>query len=312
MTVICDWLDVTCHPFSSFTSRLYSWCMRDYPLCFEELNDDGRIIKAVFSVGTTGKVHIEEKNRFHRASASGAALAHFREHDRFVSYLAALSVDSHSVTRLDAALDLPIDGPDLLRSLEQRFPNDRVSLTRKALQVTRMYSTRSDGQLTGTWYAGRRSHSRVTARAYDKAQEAFDKRGEILPPTTRLELTFKKDIGCTLRDAYMPASLFYEYASPHLIDKPDDVPAWESHGEGWSVDFIDTDTTITRYRRRVEDSPELRALSKLAAQLGPEAVDMAVRIYREQLESELNAISAEGGEGARQRAPSDSPLSRIG
>jgi len=312
VTVFCDWLDVTCHPFSSFTSRLYSWCLRDYPLCFEELSDDGRIIKAVFNVGDTGKIHIEEKNRFHRASASGNALSHIRDREQYISFLAALAVDSHSVTRLDAALDVPVDGPVSLRALEAQYPDDKLALTRKALKVTRMYSTRSDGQLTGTWYAGRRTRSRVTARVYDKAQEAFDKRGEIISPTTRYELTFKKEIGCTLRDAYMPASLFYEYASPHLLDKPDDVPSWDSHGEGWSMDFIDTDTTINRYRRRVEDSPELGALSKLAAQLGPNAVDMAVRIYREKLESELNAISAEGGEGVRQRAPSDSPLSRIG
>ena len=310
MTVFCDWLDVTCHPFWSFTSRLYSWCLRDYPLCYEELSDDGRIIKAVFAVGATGKVHIEEKNRFHRASASGAALAHFREHDQYVSYLAALAVDSHSVTRLDAAIDLDVDGPDFLRALEARYPDDRLPLTRKALTVTRMYTTRSDGQLTGTWYAGRRTHSRITARVYDKAQEALDKRNQVISPTTRIELTFKKDVGCTLRDAYMPESLFYQYASPHLLDKPDDVPSWDAHGKGWSCEVLDTETTITRYRRRVEESPELGALSKLAAQLGPNAIDMAVRIYRERLEAELS-LQSEGGERERQRAPSGGPLSRI-
>ena len=52
---------------------------------------------------------------------------------------------------------------------------------------------------------------------------------------------------------------------------------------------VDTDLTFEKYRRRVESSPELEALSALAAQFGPGGVELAVRVYREKLEAAIES-----------------------
>ena len=283
MSVFCDWLDVTCSPEASFLDELTEWVTGGWPVAFADVIAG----RTLFSVGE-GKLLLERKPRFHRASASGSVLSALRALGEYGDYLTILSSVPHSVTRLDAALDVAVDAPTILRGLERRHSADQVQITRKTLRVTRLYSKRSDGQLTGTWYAGHRSKARITARVYDKQAEALDRRCETLPPTTRYELTFRKDVGCTLRDAYMPASLFYEY-SGELIDRDPSVPSWTPHGDGWVSSPVDTDLTFEKYRRRVESSPELEALGALAAQFGPGGVELAVRVYREKLEAAIES-----------------------
>ena len=165
------------------------------------------------------------------------------------------------------------------------------------MQIKRFYSTRSDGQLTGTWYVGHRSRARVTARVYDKQAEALDVRGQLIEPTTRYELTFKRDIGCTLRDAHMPSSLFYEYASPTLLDRPDGIPDWKSHGEGWDAEPAVHPLTFERFRKRVEESPEIEALADMAEELGPGATQLLIGI----LEKRMNIIAQQKAQ-AREEA----------
>lgn len=282
MTVFCDWLDVTCHPESSFISSLSRWAVSKYPVAFAD-EESGRVI---YEIGY-GKLVVEEKRKFHRASASGGVLQHLRDSGHYGEYLSVLSTTPHAVTRLDAALDLSIDGPDVLRALEARYPDDLIKLTHKPMRIKRFYSTRLDGQLTGTWYVGHRSRARVSARVYDKQAEAFDVRGEILKPTTRVELTFRRDIGCSLRDAYMPASLFYEYASPSLVVKPSDVPTWDSHAAGWKADVSPAPLTYQQFQKRVDESPELDALVQLADELGPGATRHLVRTFCDRLGYEI-------------------------
>lgn len=282
MTVFCDWLDVTCHPDDSFLPVLCAWAVAHYPVAYAD-DGAGRVI---YEVGY-GKLVVEEKRKFHRASASGGVLQHLRDSGYYGDYLSVLSTVPHAVTRLDAALDLDVDGPDMLRSLEAKYPDDVIKLTHKPMKIKRFYSTRHDGQLTGTWYVGHRSRARVSARVYDKQAEAFEVRGEILKPTTRVELTFRRDIGCSLRDAYMPASLFYEYASPSLVDKPAEVPTWDSHAAGWKADASPAPLTYQQFKKRVDESPELAALVQLAEELGPGATKHLVRTFCDRLGYEL-------------------------
>ena len=101
MTVFCDWLDVTCHPESSFISSLSRWAVSKYPVAFAD-EESGRVI---YEIGY-GKLVVEEKRKFHRASASGGVLQHLRDSGHYSEYLSVLSTTPHAVTRLDAALDL--------------------------------------------------------------------------------------------------------------------------------------------------------------------------------------------------------------
>lgn len=291
MTVFCDYLTVTCNPDNTFMDDLYMWLLKRFPLSHEHA-EGGRLDTALFKPDDYGMFRLQQKKRFHSALASGAAIRQLRELDLWEEYLTILASVPHKVTRLDAAIDVSVDAPAILQSLIDRYPDD-ILLTRKALKTKYTLGTRSDGKVSGTWFAGKKTTARVTAMVYDKQLEAWEKRGEVLPPTTRYELKFSKDLGCTLRDAYMPASLFYQFAAPKLVDKPDDIPAWEPQGNGWEGEPVEVSCSLAMYRRRVELSPEISALARLASTLGPDATDQAVEIFRTQLEASIRVVTGE-------------------
>ena len=275
----CDYLNVTCRPDNSFMDELS--CFLDVVSCAVSFKDHE---KTIVSVGK-GKIVLLQKTKFHSASASGSAISYLRNVGAFEDYLSVLADVPHKVTRLDVAVDVALDAPLMLRKLEKAYPDDRVSFTRKALKVTRLYSARdSDGQQSGSWYAGNYGKARLTAKVYDKQLEAFEKRGEILPPTTRIELTFAKDFGCSLRDAFMPASLFYTHSLP-VLKANRKYDAWVSHGEGWTGTPPDTKLDWEIYKRRLDNSPEIASLVELAAKLGPTGKVLLMRDFETHLDN---------------------------
>lgn len=225
MTVITDWLDVTYSPadtpFEAVTLVLLS-CGGE---CVYRDDED-----STWSLGT-GKVKLSMHSRFARVSASGGALGELRLQGSFDQYLSALSESPHNVTRLDAALDVYTDFPPILDRLRSMFPTGKVPLSRKGLKVTTLLELRDDGLETGTWYAGHRSDAKVTARVYDKANE---QRARKVPPGTfpdawtRYELTFRREVGCSLRDAAEPYRLFWSTAPTLGLVPPENVPEWFS------------------------------------------------------------------------------------
>lgn len=261
MAVFCDWLDVTFSP-------------ADTPLCLLEgfLLDLGAIVRGdgAYGVGP-GVLKVDRRARFLRVSASGSALAYMRDAGAFLAYLDILASAPHRVTRLDAALDVPRDGPDVLSELHSRYPDGQVSLGRKSLSVRRFLDVRPDGRETGTYYVGHRSAARATARVYDKAWERLQKAGESGPPRTRYEVTVRKDYGATLRDAAEPRRLFWHVASPALLEQPGDVEPWDSGwGGGWRAVDLPDPLPADILGRRVESSPELDLLAGIADRMGPE------------------------------------------
>jgi hypothetical protein len=283
--VFTDWLDVTCHPEASFLPLVESFlAYHFFPVMFAE---NGR---TAYKVGD-GVLVLEAKRLFHRASCSGSCIRQLTADNLFRDYVNVLGTVGHNVTRLDAAVDMYTDAPPFLRKLESAYPDDYFSFGRKALRVSRLYSARpSDRALTGTWYAGHRSSARVTARVYDKQAEAMDKRFELLPPTTRIELTFRKDYNCSLYDVLMPESLFYTHASPKLLDAPEgvNIPKWEPRGlVPWVSSPVDYTLTLDRFDYRVSSSPEMQKLADLAAQFGDAGKAAVMRHFERMLTSAL-------------------------
>jgi hypothetical protein len=180
-----------------------------------------------------------------------------------MDYLSALSEAPHNVTRLDAAHDVLLDSPPIIAKLRKRFPRE-CSLSRKALRTKSILETRPDGKESGTWYVGHQSKGRITAKVYDKQLQMLSKFGVELPPTTRYELTFKKDVGMTLRDAAEPARLFWSHASPVLLKRPVSLPEWVSGwGGGWN--YVKPEIALAGLlKSRIESSAELRSILALA------------------------------------------------
>ena len=205
MRVFCDWLDVTFAP---------SDC--PYPELNRLLLDAGYAV--LFSDGSAfgyappepahGSLQVKHCSRWARVSVSGGACSHLQQAGLWMEFLSVLSSSPHKVTRLDAALDLAMDGADLVAAMRERYASGACSLGRKSIPTSVMLNVRPDGRETGTWYAGHRTRARTTARVYDKAWEMLQKCGAELPPTARVEVTGREGTGVTLRDAAEPAGFF--------------------------------------------------------------------------------------------------------
>lgn len=287
--IFCDWLDVTFSPVDA-----------PYP------SVNRLLLAAGFDVESTDRVNFAYRHPAHsfglilvgpsrgtmRFSASGTACHALRSLGFWDDYLSELTTSPHRVTRVDAALDLSMDGADLVDAMRHRYPSGQVGLSRKSVRATTFLAVRDDGRETGTWYAGHKSKARYTARVYDKAWEALCKRGVRMSPTARVEVTAKGgDSGATLRDAAMPAALFWSIASPALLTAPEDAPLWTpNHDLGWTAPARDFDPARL-LQRRVEDLAILDALALVADDLGPEGRTYLLQLLTQRLKASPVALS---------------------
>lgn len=260
----CDWLDVTFSPID--------WPYPDLNLLL--LGADF-VVRREQSGGSIyvppsghGAVKFVTAGKFAKVSISGGACEYLRSVGLWNEALWILSTSPHKVTRIDAAVDLPMDAAPVISMLRQKYPSGMVSLGRKALPVTVMLSTRADGVESGTYYVGHRTSARKTCRVYDKTLEMLEKRGVHVPPTTRVEVTARKDAGATLRDAAEPDSLFWDIAAPAILIAPEGTPMWLPDTEmGFTAPSKPFDAAET-LRRRIECSAELDAFLSVADGMG--------------------------------------------
>lgn len=259
--IFVDGLDVTYapddFPFPDLNTLLLSAGFAVSP----SFEDSGRLYRTPDQRGT---VKLDQRSRFARASASGSACFHLRGCKLWDDYLMVLASSPHTVTKLDATLDLPMDGADLVDLMRKTYASGSVSLGRKAISTSVVLGVRADGRESGTWYAGYGSSAKATAKVYDKAKQLLDRYGEVVPPRARVEVTAKKGYGATLRDAAMPESIFWNIASPALLRAPEGVAMWTPDTDGgWQSErreFVPAQVL----KNRIENSGELDALIALA------------------------------------------------
>lgn len=262
----CDWLDVTFAPDDCPYPELNLLLLE----CdFEVSRDSGGCVIYLPPQGR-GVAKVTHASRYAKVSFSGGICEHLRSIGRWEEALSILGTSPHKVTRIDLAVDFPLDAAGVIADLRARYPSGKVNIGRKALDVTAMLSVRSDGAETGTWYVGHRSAARQTLRVYDKAFEQLQKYGYLLPPTTRVEVTSRKDSGATLRDAVLCDALFWHIASPSVFKLPEGVPVWVPNTE-MGFEFKRREITPAEVlKRRVENSPELEVFLSVADSMGGE------------------------------------------
>jgi len=266
--IFCDWLDVTFSPTNAPYPELNRLLL---DAGFDVESSDRSMFVYSHQTAAQGKLVMGSSRGTFRVSASGAICATLRRMALWNDYLSTLASSPHKVTRLDAALDLRMDGADLVQLMRDRYPSGEVNLRRKAVRTSVILEVRPDGRESGSWYAGRRSRARFTARVYDKALEALTKRHEQLPPTARVEVTAAgSDAGATLRDAAQPHALFWHIAAPAIVPAPEDAPMWTPNTDCHWVTPTRTFDPAQILRRRVESLAVLDALALVADELGPE------------------------------------------
>lgn len=213
-----------------------------------------------------------------KIGASGHLLGILRTAKLLDTFLSHVGSHPHKVTRLDASMDLPVDAPPLLRQLLRRArTGDGLQLTRKRvpkLDVDAHLSLRLDNRLSGTGYFGSRT-APVRLCVYDKQHEQQSKGAFDAPPCLRYELRFRNGQP-TLRDVSAPAAIFWHHMSG-ILRPPVGVLPWSPSQDP----FRPTPTTLDpdyRLRRRVESSPDLRAMVSLARQMhGSSGLDVLLR-----------------------------------
>lgn len=228
-----------------------------------------------------GRLNLRRMGRVLAVSASGSLLRGLRERGQFEPLLSALASEPHRVTRLDAAVDVPADAADFLPPVVDLAEAGAVSLGRKRVPSSRVRfvrSVRDDGRATGSLYFNGRG-SRLTAVVYDKAFEALSKRGELLPPTTRVELRFS-DVGATLRDAHDPTALFWHYCPPEILQRPAGVPEWQASADSFALPAFVPSPPVERLLALVDRSADFHRLCALAAEAGPVGVDALLSAVR--------------------------------
>lgn len=290
--IICDWLDVT-FPADGCP----------YPDTNRLLLDAGFLVEPARDRSTyryrppkphRGIVVIEHRSRWARISASGGACSYLRQIARWDDYLWCLAGGGtlpHTVTRLDAAFDASVDASYVLESLHARH-GGLVNLGRKSIETSRILSVRDDGKVSGSWYAGYNSSAKATARVYDKSLQMLQKFGEVVPVTTRYEVTAWKGYGATLRDAGAPESIFWHIASPALLQAPEGVPMWQPNTEpGWKSEPPAFDPAAL-LKRRVESLAELDALLMVADELGPNGRSYLLHLMQRRLGVSAQEVKA--------------------
>lgn len=301
MTVIVDYLTVSV-PIGTGPD------LRDalLPVC---LSLDGSQTDPLgVRLGKFGLLRImdQHRNGITVASCSGMMLAALRAADLLAEYVHAVaSVTTYNVTHLDLAHDEAGDQPAILAHRYGLLRIAGVKLSRKTVQPERikcLFSRGPDGRDTGSIMVQHRATSRVSAIIYDRQHDAREKGKPDPGPLVRTEMRLGVP-GMTLRDCLDPAPLFYHYASPGLLPRPPDVPAWTPFSEGgFTVPRANHDVQA-RLRRQVDHSTDLERIFRLADQLPGEGLDVALRLIRNRYQTYRRTLEfAAHGDATRRQA----------
>lgn len=245
-------------------------------------------------LGIEGTVKAKHIGGVRSIGVSGSVCAGLRLAQRFGAFLAAIAARPHRVTRLDASRDVPTDAPPALDRAVEEGRAGRVSLTRKSVRprdVTTFMGVRADGRVSGTAYFGT-ANADVRLCMYDKQHERMQKGMPDNGPLTRYELRIKSGAGVTLRDAYEPREVFWHFM-PQCIDdgRPSDLKGWVANGTGFEFERPAPVDPAIRLMRRVQDSAEVVALVRLAAEVGPGGFDLLVSQMRRLSEAPPSPMS---------------------
>jgi hypothetical protein len=192
--------------------------------------------------------------------ASGQALAALRAASVFGDYLSALGALPHRVSRLDAALDIPIRSAPELHRIYGLGKAGQISLSRKRLQPTEVGQWFSPALYpgepldTGSVYLPKKSEGtkRQYATVYDKRQERLAKSYPDPGPLLRLEAVAARGKGATLGDAWDPTGIFWDIIAPDIWPCPPGTPAWASGAHPWEGEGLVPTSAAVRLDRYLE------------------------------------------------------------
>ena len=284
-----DWLSIS-HansntPVDEVLSFLCNLTTFGHKACsgFEDLYDS--------CVGTVKVTRLKASTNI---SISGGVLSLVRAEHALNDLIMILGSAPYNITRLDAAIDMPVSGALTLQGIQRLYPDGTAQISSRSRKLQYLFEV-SDGEQTGSCYfQSSRYHGHIRLKVYDKAYETLVKKGVSIPPTTRYELTVAR--GASLRDVVEPSSVLFHYMPNELLKSPKGVvkQAWKPTPRveyDATLPFFITD--YEKYQRVLETHPGLNSLIEHAVNLNGGS-ELLVRFIQQRIEQYGEAMQRSG------------------
>ena len=259
----CDWLSISHSASNSPANEFVAFINSILPLS----TDLDQKFKEVYK-SKNGSIHINRLSTSVSISMSGGILSAVRENGLLNEMSMILGSTSYNITRLDAAIDIPISGSYSISRVRKLYPKGLATLSgrlRNLLYVLNPLDGKTD---TGTVYFQNKSYKgHIFLRMYDKAFESLN-RSIAIPPTTRYELTIKR--GASLRDLLDPSDLLFNYLPTELLSAPKTlvIKPWKPiERTQYDVTLTSNITDYEQFKSILETHPGLNTLIEYALTL---------------------------------------------
>ncbi|MEE4248709.1 MAG: hypothetical protein V2I33_25300, partial [Kangiellaceae bacterium] len=133
--------------------------------------------KTLYMFDNGGTLFVTEEATYQNLSFSGQLLAMLRDSHLDAEFITLLRSHPHNVTRLDVALDVPLAGSSVIRSLRAKFPDGVADIAGRSRRLRfQTCSDYYDPRLeTGTVYFQTRTYGGyVKLKVYDKIHQLLD------------------------------------------------------------------------------------------------------------------------------------------
>ena len=253
-----DWLSISYPTSLSPHLDLVSYFSSLSPLEYTDKGASKHLYKSL----TGGTLFVVSKDDYVSVSISGSLLRLCRESGSNSELLQLLASAPYNITRLDVAYDVPIAGHIVINSIEKIYPMGIAVVSNRARQLQYILTQENKNQKSGTvYFQNNKYKGTIKLKVYDKALEAYQKRNDIIPSTTRYELSVCR--GASLKDFSNPTDVFWHFIPKDLL-KPSEglkLNDWKAI-ERINYDDYQTDS-VTDYQRLkflIENHPVFREL----------------------------------------------------
>jgi hypothetical protein len=280
LTAKADWLSISYPTSMSPHSELLAIYNQVDPLILTEMGGNKQLYKSFCG----GSIFITSKENYINISISGGMLTTARERGLFNELLQVLSSAPYNITRLDIAYDVPISGSKSISRIQALYPLGHAVLANRARQLQYVTNQINATEQTGTvYFQNSKYKGTIKLKVYDKAHELYQSHNQVIPPTTRYELTIAR--GASLRDFSHPDVAFWHFLPVDLLKRPETVSQtqWKAT-ERINYDDYQTQgiTDYQRFKFIVENHPALIQLIQEA-----KAVNGGDSLLRRQIENLL-------------------------
>jgi hypothetical protein len=203
---------------------------------------------------------------------TGSFLRDLRDMGLYSSYIADISLlPEYRLTKAHFAVDVAFPAPYVLPWLLSQLKDGKARISQKFVlerDIKRYmgFSQAFPGMETGTLYLGSpKAEKRL--KAYDKAQERYDRKCEVIKPTTRFEIELSDKTGLTVKDLADCDVIFYHHVPSDVLPTPEGIPKWQAVKAvgGYKVDRQATTTAYARAKHILQGlEPAFKSIAKLA------------------------------------------------